>query len=102
MWCPNCNLPVPLAWIYCPRCGAKLVGIAERSEAGLYPESEKEAKGWIKRKAITIEITDKEVDALEDIFFCKLSEEQWKELSDAKHSLWKKIATAFDFEETVD
>jgi len=50
----------------------------------------------MKRKTITIEITDEEVQALEDIFFCKLSDEQLKELWDLKNSLWKKIATAFD------
>jgi len=53
----------------------------------------------MKRKKITIEVTDEEVDALEDIFFTKLSEEAMGRLSDAKHSLWKKIATAFDSEE---
>ena len=49
-----------------------------------------------KRKVITIEVTDEEVDALKCIFFVKLSEEQREKLQDAKHSLWKKIATAFD------
>lgn len=50
----------------------------------------------MKRKVITIEVTEEEVDALEDIFFCKLSEEQREKLDDAKLSFWKKIATAFD------
>lgn len=53
----------------------------------------------MKRKVITIEVTAEEVSALEDIFFCKLSDEQWKELWDPKNSLWKKIVTAFDSEE---
>jgi len=50
----------------------------------------------MKRKVITIEVTKEEVDALEDIFFCKLSEEQREKLHDAKLSFWNKIATAFD------
>ena len=53
----------------------------------------------MKRKVITIEVTDEEVDALEDIFFVKLSEERRLKLNEAKLSLWKKIATAFDYEE---
>ncbi len=52
----------------------------------------------MKRKVITIEVTAEEVDALEDIFFVQLSEERRKKLNDAKLSLWKKIATAFDSE----
>jgi len=56
----------------------------------------------MKRKVITIEVTAEEVDALEDIFFVKLSEEQWNKLIDAKNSLWKKIATAFDSEEEAE
>ena len=52
----------------------------------------------MKKKAITIEVTDEEVDALEDIFFVKLSEKQREKRYDAKLSLWKKIATAFDYE----
>lgn len=43
MWCPNCNLPVPLAWCYCPRCGAKLAINPYQELAKVYPESEKEA-----------------------------------------------------------
>ena len=53
----------------------------------------------MKRKVITIEITTEEVDALEDIFFVKLSEEQWNKLIEAKLSLWKKISMAFDSED---
>ena len=53
----------------------------------------------MKRKVITIEVTDEEVDALEDIFFVKLSEERREKLQDVKHSLWKKIATAFDYDD---
>ena len=56
----------------------------------------------MKKKVITIEVTDEEVDALEDIFFTKLSEEQRKKLDGAKHSLWKKIATAFDYDKKAD
>lgn len=56
----------------------------------------------MKRKMITIEVTAEEVDALEDIFFVKLSEERRLKLNEAKLSLWKKIATAFDYEEVED
>ncbi len=52
----------------------------------------------MKRKVITIEVTEEEVDALEDIFFTKLSDERREKLYDAKLSFWKKIATAFDSE----
>ena len=53
----------------------------------------------MKKKTITIEVTAEEVDALEDIFFTKLSTQQREERHDAKLSLWKKIATAFDYDE---
>lgn len=56
----------------------------------------------MKKKVITIEVTDEEVDALEDIFFCRLSEEQREKLYDAKLSLWKKIATAFDYDDEAE
>ncbi len=52
----------------------------------------------MKRKVITIEVTDEEIDALEDIFFVKLSAEQMEKLHDVKLSFWKKIATAFDYD----
>lgn len=56
----------------------------------------------MKRKVITIEVTAEEVGALEDLFFTELSEEDKDKLDEAKHSLWTKIATAFDYEETEE
>ncbi len=52
-----------------------------------------------KIKTITIEVTAEEIDALEDLFFTKLDEEARDRLDEAKHSLWTKISTAFDFDE---
>jgi len=49
-----------------------------------------------KEKTITIRITDKEVDAVEDALFCRLDSIWWEENRVYIHSFWRKLAYAFD------
>ena len=49
-----------------------------------------------KEKTITITVTAKEIDAMEDAMFCQNSDEWYKENWKYMASIFKKIAGAFD------
>lgn len=52
-----------------------------------------------KTKTITITVTDREVDAVEDIFFVKTSDEWYEKHREHLHSFWRKLAGEFDKED---
>lgn len=53
----------------------------------------------MKTKTITVTLTDREVDTLEDMLWCELSDEQLKKNQPYRSSLWYKIAYEFDKKE---
>ena len=50
----------------------------------------------MKIKTIMVEVTDKEVDAVEDVIWCQLSDEKRAEIQPHLSSFWRKLAHAFD------
>lgn len=54
-----------------------------------------------KVKTITITITAKEVDAVEDRLFANVSAEWYEEHRKHLYSFWRKLAGAFDEEEDI-
>jgi len=50
----------------------------------------------MKIKTIMIEVTDKEVDAIEDVIWCQISEDKRAEIHPYLSSFWRKLAHAFD------
>ena len=53
-----------------------------------------------KVKTITVTLTDKEVDAMEDAMFCQNSDEWYEENWKYMSSIFKKIAGEFDKEDS--
>ena len=49
-----------------------------------------------KVKTITITVTSKEVDAVEDIIWCQNTDEQLEEMYPYLRTFWRKFASAFD------
>lgn len=51
-------------------------------------------------KTITVTLTSEEVDVLEDVLWCKLTDEQLVKNQPYRSTLWEKISTEFDKKET--
>jgi hypothetical protein len=52
----------------------------------------------MKIKTITVTLTDEEVDTLEDMLWCQMTDEQLAQNKQHRDSLWRKIASEFDKE----
>ncbi|HDL02257.1 MAG TPA: hypothetical protein ENH20_00300 [Candidatus Pacearchaeota archaeon] len=55
-------------------------------------------KTKLKQKKIQITLSEKEIDAIEDQFFCKLTERQYKKIKPNLLNIWEKLCDAMDEE----
>jgi hypothetical protein len=52
-----------------------------------------------KKKKITVKISEKDMDAIEDIFFCKLTEKQYDKMRPRLVDIWETLCNEMDPEE---
>jgi len=45
---------------------------------------------------ISINVTEKEMDAIEDVFFCELSEKEYKKIRPILVGFWEKLCNEMD------